>query len=138
MFKRGQGAATVVFTDAVEDDVEPTRQDVCEVLALVVDRRRAQLANQSSVVAARGAPQLEPGHPAEREQRLTDGAGGSLHEHAIAAPHPGGAVKELVRGRPAQDQRRRFCRVDARRQASQMVCPERAIGGIRPDDRHVG
>ena len=52
----------------------------------------AQLADQRCVVAARGAPQLEPGHPAEREQRLTDGAGGSMHEHALASLHPGRAV----------------------------------------------
>ena len=55
------------------------------------------------MLAARGAPQLEAGEPAEDEQRLTDGAGGSLHEHALASLHPGRAVKELVRGRPAQN-----------------------------------
>jgi len=35
--------------------------------------------------AARSAPQLQTGQPAEHEQRLTDGAGGSVHEHALAA-----------------------------------------------------
>jgi len=30
------------------------------------------------MLAARGAPHLEAGHPAEREQRLTDGAGGLI------------------------------------------------------------
>ena len=80
--------------------------------------------------AARGAPQIEPGQPAEGEQRLTDGAGGSLHEHTLASLHPGRAVKELVCGRPAQDQRGRLRRVNARRHADQAVGPERAIGGV--------
>jgi hypothetical protein len=31
------------------------------------------------MLAARGAPQLESGQPAEGEQCLTDGAGGSMH-----------------------------------------------------------
>jgi hypothetical protein len=44
------------------------------------------------MLAARGAPQLEAGQPAEDEQRLTDGAGGSMHEHALASLHPGRAV----------------------------------------------
>jgi hypothetical protein len=54
--ERSQGAATVVFTYAIEDDVEPTRQDTREVFALVVDRRGALIADQSCVVATRGAP----------------------------------------------------------------------------------
>jgi hypothetical protein len=64
------------------------------------------------VLAAHSAPQREAGHPAEHEQRLTDGAGGSMHKHALASPHPSRAVKALVCGRPAQDQRGRLRRVD--------------------------
>jgi len=59
---------------------------------LVVDRRGAQLADQRRVLAARGAPQLEAGEPAEGEQRLTNGAGGSMHKHALASLHPRRAV----------------------------------------------
>jgi hypothetical protein len=87
---------------------------------------------------ARGAPQLEAGHPAEHEQRLADGAGSSLHEHALASLHSRRAVQELVRGRPAQDQRGRLRRVDARWHAGQVVSPQRAIGSVRPDHCHVG
>ena len=47
-------------------------------------------------------------------------------------------MKELVGGRPAQDQRGRLRRIEARRHAGQAVSPERAIGGIRPDHRHIG
>ena len=90
------------------------------------------------MLAARGAPHFEPGQPAEGEQRLTDGAGGSMHEHALAWRHVGRTVQELVRRRPAQDERGRLRRVDARRHASQVVGPERAIRGVRPDHCHVG
>jgi len=88
--------------------------------------------------AARGTPQLEARQTAEHEQRLADGAGSSLHEHALALFHPGRAVEELIRGRPAQDQRGRLRRVDARRHAGQAVSPERAIGRVGADDRHIG
>ena len=90
--ERCQRAAIAVLADAVEDDVEPARQDTREVLALVVDRRGAELAYQRGVLAARSTPHLEAGHPPEREQRLTDGAGGALYEHALASLHPRRAV----------------------------------------------
>ena len=51
--------------------------------------------------AARATPQLEASQPAEHEQSLTDSARSSLHEHALALPHPGRAVEQLIRGRPA-------------------------------------
>ena len=70
---------------------------------------------ERSVLAARGAPQLEAGHPAEREQRLIDGTGGSMHERALASLRQGRAVKELVCGRPAQGQRGRRWRAQAAR-----------------------
>ena len=78
--------------DAVEDDVEPLGQDARKIFALVVDRRGAQLADQRRMRAARSAPQLEAGQPAEHEQRLTDGARGSLYERALASLHPGFSV----------------------------------------------
>src|SRR5262249_56287181 len=101
-----------------------------EVLRLVGEGGGAELADQRRMLAARATPQLEAGEPAEGEQRLTDGAGGSMHEHALASLHPRRAVKQLVRGRPAQDQRGRLRRVEARRHAGQAISPERAIGGI--------
>jgi hypothetical protein len=58
--------------------------------------------------------------PAEGKRRLTDGTGGSLHEHALASLHPGRAVEELVRGRPAQDQRGRLRLVEARERAKRV------------------
>jgi hypothetical protein len=44
------------------------------------------------VRAARGTPQLEAGQPAEHDQRLADGAGGALHERALALLHSGRTV----------------------------------------------
>jgi hypothetical protein len=49
-------------------------------------RRGAELADQRGVLTARGAPQLKVGCSPEREQRLTDGAGGSRNEHAAPGP----------------------------------------------------
>src|SRR5262245_26413701 len=57
--ERCDRTAITVLADAVEDDVEPARQDAREVLMLIVDRRRAQFANQCRMFAARGAPQLD-------------------------------------------------------------------------------
>ena len=47
-------------------------------------------------------------------------------------------MKELVCGCPAQDQRGRLRRVEACRHTDQAVSSERAVGGIRPDNRHIG
>ena len=44
------------------------------------------------MLAARGAPHLKPGHSAQREQRLANGACGSMHQHALTSLHPGGAM----------------------------------------------
>src|SRR5262249_23741788 len=82
--KGREGAAIAVLADAVEDDVEPARQNAREVFAFIIDRRGPEFADQRCVRAARGAPQLEAGQSAEHEQRLTDGASGSLHEHALS------------------------------------------------------
>ena len=98
---------------------------------MVVDGRRAELADQRRVLTARGAPQFQAGHPAEHEQRLTDGTGGSMHEHTLSLLHMARTVKKLVCGRPAQDHRGRLRRVDTRRYADQIVRPERTIGGVR-------
>src|SRR6516225_10314543 len=68
-------AAIAVFANAVDDNVEPARQDAREVLTLVVDRRATEFADERRMLAARGAPQLEAGQPPEHEQCLTDGAG---------------------------------------------------------------
>ena len=54
-----------------------------------------------------------------------------MHEHALATLYPGRAMKELVGGRPAQDERGRLGGVEARRHAGQVVGSERAIGGVR-------
>jgi len=59
--ERCERAAITVLADAVEDDVEPARQDAREIFALVVDRCGAELADQRRVRAARGAPQREAG-----------------------------------------------------------------------------
>jgi hypothetical protein len=47
-------------------------------------------------------------------------------------------MEELARGRPAQDQRGRLRRVEARWHAGQAVGPKRAVGGVRPDHRQIG
>src|SRR5215208_2165567 len=100
--------------------------------------RAAQLADECRMLAARGAPQLEAGVFAEDEQRLTDCGGGSMDEHALASLYVAGAMQQLVRGHPAQDQRRGLGRVDVRRHRSQVVSAERSIRRVRSDHRHVG
>src|SRR5262249_52685467 len=136
--ERRERAAIAVLPDAVEDNVEPARQDAGVVFALVVDWRGAQLADQRSVLGARGAPDLHACDLAECDQRLTDGARGSVHEHALAALHAGRAMQHLVGRRPAQDQRGGLGRVDALGYAGQVAGPERAIAGVGADDRHIG
>src|SRR5205085_5119150 len=91
-FERRERAAIAVLADAVEDDVEPAWHEAREVFALVVDCRRAELADQGRMLTAAGAPQLQAGDLPEHEQRLTDSAGSSLHKHALAWLHPGCAV----------------------------------------------
>jgi hypothetical protein len=44
--ERREGTAIAVLADTVENDVEAARQGAREVLALVVDRRGAEQANQ--------------------------------------------------------------------------------------------
>ena len=70
-----------------EDHIEPARQDTREIFVSVIDRCGVKLADQRRVRVARGAPQLDKA--AEHEQRLADGAGGALHERALALLHPG-------------------------------------------------
>src|SRR6516165_12309883 len=79
-------AAIAVLADAVEDDVKAAGKNTREVFALVVNGRCAKLADQGRVRAAPGAPQLDAGRFAERQQRLTNGACGSVHEHALPSP----------------------------------------------------
>ena len=62
----------------------------------------------------------------------------STSERALSSLNSGRAVKELIGGRPAQDQRGCLCDVDTRRHMAQPVVSERAIAGIRPDNRHIG
>ena len=78
------------------------------------------------------------GGPTEHQQRLADGAGCSVHERALSSLHQRRAVKKLVCGCPAQDQRGRLCCVDARGHAGQVAGPQRAVGGVRPDHRQIG
>jgi hypothetical protein len=87
--------------------------------------------------AARCTPELEAGHSAEDDQCLAHRACGSMHENALASLDPGRAMKELICGCPAQDQRGRLGGIDARRHADHVAGPQRAIGGIRPDHRHI-
>jgi hypothetical protein len=55
----------------------------------------------SSRISARllspsGAPHRDAGLPPQSQKRLTDRAGGTLHEHALAALHAGRPVQKLV------------------------------------------
>jgi hypothetical protein len=134
-FECRERAAIAVLADAIKDDVKPARQDAREVFAFVIDRRGAQLADPRRMLAARGAPKLEPSHRAERKQRLADGTDGSMHEHALTSLYPGLAVKELVCGRPAQDQRGRLRRVDARWHTGQALGQPSAGERRPPPDR---
>src|SRR5215831_16753834 len=47
-------------------------------------------------------------------------------------------MKELICGCPAQDQRGRLRRIDTRRHACHALGAECTVGGVRPDDRHIG
>ncbi len=87
---------------------------------------------------ARGAPELEARHFAEHKECLPHGAGSALHEHGLAALHARLAVQQLVRRHPAQDQRRRFCRIDVRGYANEIAGLQRTIGGIRANDGQIG
>jgi hypothetical protein len=59
-------------------------------------------------------------------------------KHTLTALHPGGAVQDLVGGRPAQDQRGRLGCIDACRDPGQVADRKRAIVGVRSNYRHVG
>jgi hypothetical protein len=61
-----------------------------------------------------------------------------MHEDALTLLHPGRAMQELVCGRPAQDQCGCLSRVNASRNAGQVLGLERAIGRVRADHRHIG
>src|SRR5262249_31285016 len=101
-FERRERAAITVLSDAVEDHVETACQDTRKVLALVVDRRGTELADQRGVPPMGSTPHLKPGHTAKYEQRLTDCTGSSMDQYALPSLHLSGAVQELIRGHPAQ------------------------------------
>jgi hypothetical protein len=90
------------------------------------------------MLRARGAPQLEASEIAKHEEGLAHGAGRAMHEHALTAPHPGRPMKQLIRGRPAQNQRGRLRDVDAGGNTGQIFCAECAISGVRSDHRQIG
>ena len=89
------------------------------------------------MLAARSSPQIESGHPAEHEQRLAHGTGGSMNEYALSSLYMGGAMKKLVCGRPAQNQRRCFRRVNVSGHATNISGAERAIVSIRAEYGHI-
>ena len=65
----------------------------------------AEIGEGSDVLPFRGPARrarhaVPLGHPAEREQRPNDGAGGSVHEHWLASFYLGGVVKQLVSSQP--------------------------------------
>jgi hypothetical protein len=90
------------------------------------------------MLSASGAPHFEARHSAENDQRLPNGACGSMHENALSSPHPGRAMQELVCGGPAQDQGGCLGRVNASRHAGQVLGLERAIDRVRADHSHIG
>jgi len=61
-----------------------------------------------------------------------------MDKHSLAFLYPGKAMEKLIGCGPAQDQGCCFCDVDACGHAGQILGPERAIGGVRADDCHVG
>jgi hypothetical protein len=61
-----------------------------------------------------------------------------MHEHALTVLHPGRAMKQLIRGRPAQNQRSRLGDVNAGGNAGQIFCAQRAISRIGSDNRQIG
>src|SRR4029078_6978942 len=60
------------------------------------------------------------------------------HKHALTSPHLGCPVKKLIRGRPVQNQRAVHTRVSASWHAGEVAGPERAIGGVRAQNGHIG
>ena len=69
-----------------------------EVLALVVDRDRAQRLDLRQVVGRRGPDEPKPGHGAELKHRSADPSGCAVHEHGLPSFRLGGAVEHLVGG----------------------------------------
>jgi hypothetical protein len=57
------------------------------VSTLVVDRVAAKLANHPRVLATGSALQLDAGHLAKHEQRLTNRPRCSLHEYVLSSLH---------------------------------------------------
>ena len=72
---------------AIEHDVKAAWHDTREVFALVIDWNSPELADQGGVPPVSTAPQLEPRHAAEYEQRLTDCTGSSMHQYALCSLH---------------------------------------------------
>jgi hypothetical protein len=87
--------------------------------------------SRSRPVAARRGPYLEPRELSERNECLPDRARCPEHEDALAGLHLGLPVKELVGGRPGEDQRGCLRRIDPDRYAYQVVCIEVAVPSVR-------
>jgi hypothetical protein len=61
-----------------------------------------------------------------------------MYESALSLLHSGRAVKELVCGCPAQDQRDCLGCIETDRHTGEVAGAERAIGGVRTNHRHIG
>src|SRR6516162_6178798 len=88
----GERAAIAVLADAVENNIESTRQNAREVFAVVINRYGAEFANQRCMPSTRSAPQFEASHFAENNQSLPNGACGSMHENTLSPPHSSRAM----------------------------------------------
>lgn len=126
-----------VLTNTVKDDVEPIRHDARDVLTLIVDWSGTELPDHSCVLCSRGPPEFETGHLSERKQCLTDRASGTLDKNALTRTYLGRTVEQLVRCRPAQDQRGRFCRIDPSWDASHAIRSEGTIRYVRTENSHI-
>src|SRR5262249_49738755 len=103
--KRRERATKAVFGNAIKDDVEAAWTDAREVFTFIVNGRGTEFADKRRMLAACGAPYLKPRELAKHEQSLAHRAGCAVHQHALTAPHPGRAMKQLICSRPAQNQR---------------------------------
>ena len=61
-----------------------------------------------------------------------------MDQHALAGPHVSGAVKHLIGCGPAEDERSGLCGIDTVGYAREIGGAKDPVGGVRPDDRHVG
>ncbi len=111
---RAPRAREPLFADAVEHGVESSVDQRGVVGLVAVDVGRPQFAHEPGMARPGRAPDLAARQLPEHHQGLPHGARRADDEQPLARRHLGVAMQELVRGRPAQDERRGLGRIQRR------------------------